>query len=328
MSDPDRDLWIGDVIRVWRRLQLTSPEERAAAARALGFDASALLAAAQTAAGGSAGAEAPAAQAAATGPIRGATNGRGHDTPRVVPSAISVRTDEASGDALPAWWTGTQTLPPEGQAHATWRPQHQPLLRPQWTRHILSAMCSTRVAEGPLDATRLIEEVVRLRPIVAVPRRSRPTVRRGVQLLIEQGAPMLPFRRDVLQLIESLRDVISDDRIVMAGFERHPLDEPLAWFPGGKVERWTPPGAGSPVLLVSDLGITSRFGRTRAATPAEWLAFGRTCRAAGCTPIALLPHGRPFWPPALKRTFALVPWGHRTSVAEVHRALSAAGIRS
>ena len=323
-DDRDRDLWLGDLLRVWRDLGLASATERAAAASALGFDASRLLIDA-----GATPEPTPAASAAPTagGPAHAAVpTWEAGTAPRPVPSTLTEDAREAV-EAVPGWLADAAPLAAEQEAHARWRPEHAPLLRPLWTRHIVTAMCSTSVPEGPVDAERLTEQVVRSRPVTSLPRRPRPTVRRGAQVLVERGPAMLPFRRDVQQLLTALRTVVGKDQLVVGPFERHPLDDAITWVPGGRTTRWDPPTAGTPVLLVGDLGITQTFGHVRGASLAEWLAFARRCRGAGCPAIALVPHDQPFWPPALARTFTMIPWGHRTTVATVRRALLRAGVR-
>lgn len=317
----DRDIWLGDVLEAWDALRSTTPEERAAVAETLGFDASALrrraaAIATEPAPGISerAAVVAPPAAVSSTGRATAAA-------PRTIPSTIEI--DDAGVDeAVPSWVAKASPLTGEQPSHATWKPPFVPLLRRQWARHIMSAIAAVPMAEGALDEPRLIAAVSALRPVLQVPRRLRPTLRRGVHVLLDRGAAMLPFARDVQDVVAQLRVTVGRDHVVAAAFEETPLAADVLWLRQRRRGAWVAPAAGTPILLVTDLGLSQRYGDTRGATVAEWVEFAERCRAAGCGMIALLPRRESSWPPALRKAFTIVPWDERTNVSTVLRHLS------
>jgi hypothetical protein len=315
------DIWMSDVLEAWRDLGLVTCEERAAAAEALGFDATALRRAAEAQTTGvertSKGKKADAGgEGTAVAP-------RSTAKTVVIPSVLEEDA-VARVDDEPSWLTEAEPLAEEKPAHATWKPPHVPLFRPQWTRNLTSAMCSLSMEEGPLDEQRLIDAVTRLRPVVHVPRRIRPTLRRGVHVLIDRGEAMMPFSHDVDDIMRSIRTTVGKDQFVAAAFVDTPLaEQDVLWLRRRVRAPWEPPVPGTPILLITDLGLSQRYGETRGATPGEWIAFAQRCRAAGCSAAAVVPRNESAWLPALRRAFTIIPWDQRTNVATVLRNMRA-----
>src|SRR5690606_24115468 len=94
----------------------------------------------------------------------------------------------------------------------------------------------------------------------------------------------------------------------------------------GSMRTWRayePPTPGTPVLVVSDLGI-SRSRAAGGASPEEWLAFADLVAATGRRCVALVPFPPHRWPAALERAMHIVHWDRTTSVHTVQRALRGA----
>jgi hypothetical protein len=237
---------------------------------------------------------------------------------------------EADQDAVqttagrPVWLTNAPTLTAEQAAHQTWRPSRAPLLQRHWARHILSAVAAVAIGEGTIDEPRLIEAVSLLRPIDRLPRRKRPTLRRGLQLLVDRGSAMMPFTFDAQEIIAQLRSVVGRDNMTATTFEGTPLSDVVSLRLRRRVP-WQPPAPGTPILVITDLGLTQRYGDVRGAAESEWLEFAARCRAAGCAVTALVPRREADWPPALRRAFTILPWDRPTTVAVVLRYLRASG---
>src|SRR5262245_32415026 len=142
LNAPNRgDIWISDVLEAWRTLQLTTPDDRAAAAEALGFDASRLRPATES----PSSAVDSRANTNETG--RGATETDPASAPRtpaaplVIPtSAVEDRIAEAADGQ--SWTDNASPLEAEQSAHAVFKPEHVPLFRPHWTRHLMSGVCA------------------------------------------------------------------------------------------------------------------------------------------------------------------------------------------
>ncbi|HUR16968.1 MAG TPA: hypothetical protein VMZ33_06760, partial [Candidatus Limnocylindrales bacterium] len=316
------DIWISDVLEAWRTLQLETPEDRAAAAEALGFDASRFRPSTETPASGA---------GSNMGSDDTGVGAHGKDSvsaPRaavaasVIPS--SAVQDQIAGAADEgSWATNAPALLAEQAAHTVFKPAHLPLFRPHWTRHLMSSICAVPIAEGAVDEPRLIDAVTRLRPLVRLPLRPRATLRRGVHVLVDRSESMMPFTRDVDDILRSLRATIGKDQFATAAFVDTPLAGDVLWLRTRIRAPWQAPSAGTRILLISDLGLAQHQGEIRGALPAEWLVFAARCRAAGCHTVAILPRHPDSCPPALRKVFDVVPWDARTNVATVLRSVRA-----
>jgi hypothetical protein len=180
-------------------------------------------------------------------------------------------------------------------------------------------MLARWTADGPPDLERLVDMGARLEPIERVPRRSVPTLRRGAQVLVDLAVGLAPYRYDVEDVLLGAR-LLSADLIEVMSFSGCPTRG------AGKGTRddwssWRPPARGTPVLLVSDLGIGGPPMDPNRASVAEWLAFSAVATRAGAPVIALVPFGRERWPVSLMRRMTMVEWDPGTSVAAIRRAV-------
>jgi hypothetical protein len=237
----------------------------------------------------------------------------------VVPSVATVETDLSASDRSSSLVAG-KPLDEERMAHVVWRPGYRPLFRPDWTRHILTALSSVPIKEGALDERRLTEDVCLMRPVLELPRRIRPTLRRGLQLLVDGSEAMQPFSRDVEGIVRELRIVVGKDHVLVAVFNLVPSSGSVLWLRSRRRETWRPPARGTSILVLSDLGMSQQYGDVSGASPSEWVEFARSCRAAGCRLVALVPRGAATWSPILRKAITMIPWDERTSVSTVARA--------
>jgi hypothetical protein len=323
-SDPNHDIWIGDVLNAWRELKLTDPLDRAAVAEALGFEASELRQTITIRQGS--GDEPP---DMVRTDIGGTVSTPAEPAPapgRVIPVAADTEEAVPTTTTQPIWLTNAPALPAEEAAHQTWRPTRTALFQRQWVRHILSAVAAVPIEEGTIDEPRLIESVSRLRPVDRLPRRKRPTLRRGLHVLLDKGRAMMPFAYDAQEIVTQLRSVVGRDSMAFAAFEETPLSDVVSPRLRRRVP-WRPPASGTPILVISDLGLTQRYGDVRGAAESEWLEFAAVCRASGCPITALVPRGEADWPPVLRRAFTILPWDRSTTVSVVLRYLRASGGR-
>ena len=194
-----------------------------------------------------------------------------------------------------------------------------PLFSARTERAILSAALATSVEEGDLDMDRIVERVAERRPLEDVPRLRSVTLRRGAQVLVDLGAGMDPYRPDVERLVAQLDTILADDRLTVAGFVGTPL-RGIATAAGDRVA-WSPPPAGRPVVLVTDLGIGGPMVSEDRAHPAEWLPFAFEVRRAGHPLIAFVPYEVRRWPPPLARAITILHWSERTTVGAIRHAV-------
>jgi hypothetical protein len=224
--------------------------------------------------------------------------------------------DPAPPTAIP--WLSVPPLPP-APLPARARPREiEPLLVPAWMRNLLAALVATSRAAGAIDIDALVSRVSHGYPIDRIPRRVIASVRAGAQILVDRGESMMPYRRDADPLIARLEQVLGAERIQRWRFD----GIPDLVFTSSKLRQrpYAPPPAGTPVVVLSDLGIRD-LRELRVGRAAAWLAFARRVRAAGCPLVALAPYPARDWPPALARAIPIVSWDRATTVGDVRRAL-------
>jgi hypothetical protein len=219
----------------------------------------------------------------------------------------------------PAWLAATAALPRPGGVTPPSR-LFTPLFPRAQARALLGAALATLDADGPLDIERAVEQLAQLRPLRELPRECLPTLRRGAQLLVDGGLGMAPFAHDLAALREQL------DRLLPRALAPtlHFMGTPLRGCSpdgGGELRRWQAPPPGTPVFVVTDLGLGGPPGNDERAGLAEWMDFLDAARAAGAPVTALVPYGPRRWPRALAGAVRLVHWDRRTTASVIRRTL-------
>ena len=237
---------------------------------------------------------------------------------RALPSALAK---VAGGAAeVPQWAAEVAMLPKANERPAAQPPDFEPLLLPLWTRALLSGALARRAEDGPIDLERVVEMVARGEVTTRLPQLPRPTLARGVLLLIDRGETMLPFREDQEWLEEQVRRVagLSFDRTLY--FEGCPTRRA---GPGGR-SGWkqypTPrtPKSGAVLLVLTDLGIGRPLWPGASAGEGEWGAFARAMRKRGCAVVAFVPYAPERWPAGLLKLMTIIQWDRPTSASLVH----------
>lgn len=197
------------------------------------------------------------------------------------------------------------------------RPELQPLLRPQSKRAILSAALSTDIPAG-IDIRRTIALLVRREPLDRLPMRTRRSARRGVQLLLDKGSGMTPFLADQAAMTGWIQAVAGAQRVQVESFIGSPRQGVLDGF--NERRKHSFPSPGTPIVLLSDLGIGRPPALDDAAPVDEWLAFAQAARQAQCPVLAFVPYAPGRWPRRLRRVMTMLQWdraltaGHATKV--------------
>jgi hypothetical protein len=216
----------------------------------------------------------------------------------------------------PDWARTAAMLPPAGPP--THSPAPAPLFLPRWTPGILSAVFATGSRDGPIDLERTVRALASGQPLVDIPRSPRPTLRNGVQLLVDVGDAMAPFARDLPQLEGAVRRILSADTVERLRFAGCPLRGA-----GGRARAswrdYRAPRAGTPVVLVTDLGAGRPPLSAEPADPAEWLEFVEVVRRAACPLVAIVPYPRARIPMVLRRAIKVVEWDRTTTAATARR---------
>ncbi len=185
------------------------------------------------------------------------------------------------------------------------RPELQPLLRPHSKRAILSASLSTRIPMG-IDVGRTIALLARREPLERLPVRTTRSVRRGVQLLLDKSSGMTPFLADQAAMTGWIRNVVGRQRVLAASFIGSPEQGLLDG--ARKRKAYSFPATGTPIVLLTDLGIARPDSLDNAAAADEWLAFARKARQADCPVIAFVPYPSERWPAGLHRFMTILQW--------------------
>lgn len=220
---------------------------------------------------------------------------------------------------VPEWVRGAPALASPRPLPA---PAAEPLFPPRQQRAILGAALATYVAEGGLDVAAAVRAAVSLHPFDRLPRLLMRTLRRGVQVLVDRSAGMEPFAQDAESMVRAVAEVAGRPRTVVLAFRGSPPWE-VETHAGERI-LWEPPARGTPVLLVSDLGIGGPPLNPDRPRREEWLELARRARRAGCPLVALVPFSPRRWDPVLARRITHLHWDRGTGVGTVRRALARA----
>lgn len=196
-------------------------------------------------------------------------------------------------------------------------PPLEPLLRPDWSRAVVSTMARTPVPGGPPDVERMIAAACELHPLLSVPR-AMIDIAAGADLLVESGENMAVFARDQRQLVHQARRVLGAGDVSVFRFEV----SPARGVYGANDERaiaYRPPRPNWPVIMLTDFGI----GRDPAerAEDDEWFAFAAFIRREHCRLIALVPYPPARWPAGVGSAMCALQWDRRSNVRQVRAAL-------
>jgi hypothetical protein len=239
---------------------------------------------------------------------------------RLSPAARFVHVASGTGPAgAPPWEASTRVMeaPPKSRAEP---PESAPILATRVRRAILAGAASTLAPEGAPDVRAILRTIGHGHPLLHLPRRQRPTLRRGAQLLIDEWLGMAPFAADARGVAVHLRRLISSDRLRVLRFLGSPLGR-MRW-PEGKPRPWSPPPRGTPVLVLSDFGLGGPLLDPARADLRQWLSFARMARDAGCPLVGLIPCEPARWPRELASRITLLHWSERLTAGLVRRALT------
>lgn len=170
-------------------------------------------------------------------------------------------------------------------------------------------MLSLRQESAQLDVPPLVERLARGEMPPRLPRRMQQGWAGTCQVLIDFAEALAPFWDDfhgLRQRLEPLRGV--QGLTVLAFPDGDPEGRCLAWSPAQyewqEREGYTLQAAGTPVLVLSDLGCHDVTGARRR----PWRRLGQRLRRAGCPPVALMPCPPCYWDGEVTQLFAPVCW--------------------
>lgn len=248
-------------------------------------------------------------------PPPGAGDGRPEGSPG---AAGPPRPAQVGFDAPdPTDWAAVPSLDEMTDRHLNPRPPLEPLLTQRSSAAILNAALTTVVRDdGEPDIDALVEAFARGIPLARLPRATRPTLRFGVQVLVDQGDGMQPYRRDQQELARQITGLVGAELTQVRYFSDVPSrgtgpGSPRTWQP------YRPPSPGTRVLVVSDLGVGGPVLHPQRASVAEWHQVLDEIVRAGCTVLALVPYPVTRVPAELTRLLAGLTWDRTTTVSTV-----------
>ncbi|MEV8433643.1 hypothetical protein PGH47_33830 [Streptomyces sp. HUAS 31] len=213
----------------------------------------------------------------------------------------------------PVVWSA-EPLPRHPSAGARKLP-HQPLLAPRSAAAVTQAAAARRAPGREVDIPAVVAALSLGRPLLRLPARPEPTLRFGVQLLVDWGVGMQPFHRDAQELVRQVRATVGRGLTEVLHFEDCPSRG--AGPADGRVwPSYAPPAPGTPVLLVTDLSIGRHAPATRRAGRREWEQWVSTVRRTNRL-VAFVPYPRRRWPQWATSLVQLVPWDRGTTVGWV-----------
>lgn len=227
--------------------------------------------------------------------------------------AIPVELKHTAGEKQ-TWIPEIEPLPSQDEGPVK-PPPLIPLFMPRWTRGILSAALATWTDDGLLDIEGITEILARGEDVRRLPTLPTRTLAQGVQLLLDKSQSMMPFVRDQAWLLREIRNVVGTDKVEVLRFIGSP-----ARGGAGRLKphaQYQPPPAGTPVIVLSDLGICQQTLAADWAGEAEWAEFAGLVRRANCPLLALVPYQAARWPRTLARLMTIVQWDRHTTTATV-----------
>ena len=235
-----------------------------------------------------------------------AEGARREDSWRVYSEPVREPADPTAAQP-PAWFSSVTPLavapgPPP-------RPP-RPLLPRLQRRAILASALAVRVPEGGLDLRPVLRTLSHGLPLLSLPRRSRRTLRFGVEVLMDRAPWLEPFQADQRDLVAYLRTLMPSDRLS----RRRCLASPVDTRPRRLAARGPRPDPQAPVLALTDLGAGYRSLGTPPPDLAQWRRFARTMAKAGRSAVLLQPIAAPGW--TAPAGIGWLPWSERTTVRD------------
>ncbi len=308
------DIGLADIVHAWRALGAVTDADRRAVVRVLGFD---LPAATDPEEG--------------TGPEEAGPDDVAPAIPREGPTAVEPEegpSQHSESLATPIYLTpldpivdNEAELPIEGIA----RPGRgialplESLFAAGWARVISGTLTARTAPVGAIDVEGVVDALARRRLLRSMPRRDRLVSATQIIVVVDVRGTIAWFREDADQLIKRL-DAVT----------RYPISTVISEGVPGLTTDMVPTGdwseevtirvgAGSRVIVISDLGLGASRGRGDPARTRRWIGFMTDMRARSASVVIVTPVPPVRIPAAIRRTAACVYWDASTRPGTVHR---------
>jgi hypothetical protein len=257
----------------------------------------------------------PAEPAAGTAATVDSTSARHQQSPSAAQGfELNAEPALAAPSPAPDWLNTVSALAP--RAGAAPEPKlSRPLFPKRQSRALLGTALATWDASGTPDIPQIVDRLARLQPITQLPVLMAPTLRRGAQILVDTSIAMAPFLLDVERVQTELRQQVTGQSSVVVHFKGCPL-RPTQGPDGSEQPTWKAPPRGTPILMLTDLGIGGPPLSEERAGITEWLDFLKQARNNGSDVVALVPYPPRRWP-RLGRLMHIIHWDRRTTAAAI-----------
>ncbi len=178
---------------------------------------------------------------------------------------------------------------------ATTRPDKKPLLAWQRLWPVLQGALSKSINNQKTDTDKLVKQVSRGQWPNKIPVKTKQHLSAQSLVLVHIPDYLHPLRRDIHDLLDKLEKQIGGQGSTLQYIQNHPggtvserVNQKKQRGPvdsNWKSKSWRLPEKGTPILIISDLGLYSR-------TPhlvKDWLKLGRQLKTAGFSPTVLVP---------------------------------------
>lgn len=164
------------------------------------------------------------------------------------------------------------------------------------------------------DLTRLVKQVSQGEFIRRIPRKKRYSWATDARILIDINDQNFPYRRDFIHLREQLEQIRGNEGLQV----QYIYDEPggyIARYDQQKelIEPWRMPEQGTPILILSDLGMQAKSRRSLYA----WLVFGQIFKVQGFRPTVLMPVAERDIDSRLLKYFDCVVWDRTSRLKQI-----------
>ncbi|MCK6685411.1 MAG: hypothetical protein L6R30_23660 [Thermoanaerobaculia bacterium] len=191
----------------------------------------------------------------------------------------------------------------------------EPLLEAVWTRRVIGGLIATEAPLGGLDVDQLLRSLTAMRVVRRLPRKRRPTMRHGVQVLLDRHPSMMVFYADQSALRREIEAFAGRERTAVLRCDGFPPAR-VSEISSARWRPYSPPEAGTPVLLVSDLGLV----RDALPGPEALDDFVGPLRALRSDVVALVPESPESYPGYVHDRVHLLEWDAGTRPSDARRA--------
>jgi hypothetical protein len=168
--------------------------------------------------------------------------------------------------------------------------------------------------------TKVVQTLARQRSLKSLSRHQVRSLRLGVRVLADVSDSMVPFARDRQYLLTRVREVVGPDRTEVHQFVGCPMAGTRP-RPSARLKPFEPPSSGTPLLVLSDLGIGTSSLYSSSVDIEDWIRFTEGIHRSGCRLVTLVPFSPERWPTTLRRHMTLIHWDRHTTARAILQAL-------